>query len=161
MITITKLREKVPDISIRTSLIVGFPGETEKQFEELAPSIQEYPLDDIGIFKFTRDLDLMLITSPTKFLKKLKISVIINIMKLQKKTLKKLNKKWIGKKLPVVVEGYHPETKLLMCGRHRGQCPEIDGQIIINDTRRVKAFGQIYPVEITDFADYDLIGRVL
>jgi ribosomal protein S12 methylthiotransferase len=75
--------------------------------------------------------------------------------------LKKLNAKWVGKKIPVVVEGYHPETKLLMRGRHYGQCPEIDGQVIINDGRAVTAFGKIYTVEITDVADYDLIGRVV
>ena len=66
-----------------------------------------------------------------------------------------------GKRLQVVVEGYHPETKMLMRGRHSGQCPEIDGQVIINDGRLVTAFGQRYTVEITDVADYDLIGRVV
>ena len=67
----------------------------------------------------------------------------------------------VGKKLPVVVEGYHPESKLLMVGRFYGQCPEIDGQVIINDGRKVKAFGKIYTVEITDAAGYDLVGRVI
>jgi ribosomal protein S12 methylthiotransferase len=60
-----------------------------------------------------------------------------------------------------MVEGYHPETKLLMRGRHQGQCPEIDGQVIINDGRKVSGFGQIYSVKITDVADYDLIGSVI
>ena len=82
-------------------------------------------------------------------------------MKLQKKAVAKLNSKWLKKRIKVVVEGYHPESKLLMLGRHLGQCPEIDGQVIINDTRRVKAFGKIYTLEVTDVADYDLVGRIL
>ena len=61
----------------------------------------------------------------------------------------------------MIVEGYHPESNLLMRGRYYGQCPEIDGQVIINDGRKVKAFGDIYTVEITDVADYDLVGRVI
>jgi ribosomal protein S12 methylthiotransferase len=61
----------------------------------------------------------------------------------------------------VLIEGYHPESNLLMCGRFYGQCPEIDGQVIINDGRLVTEFGKVYPVEITQVADYDLIGRVI
>nr|MBA3816593.1 30S ribosomal protein S12 methylthiotransferase RimO [Parachlamydiaceae bacterium] len=78
-----------------------------------------------------------------------------------KKVVKKLNSRWMGQTIPVVVEGYHPESKYLMRGRHLGQCPDIDGQVIINDCRGVKAFGQIYNVKITDVADYDLVGGVV
>ena len=82
-------------------------------------------------------------------------------MQVQKKQVNKLNKSFVGKTLDVMVEGYHPETKLLMRGRHQGQCPDIDGQVIINDGRKVTGFGQIFKVEITEAADYDLIGRVI
>ncbi len=61
----------------------------------------------------------------------------------------------------MIVEGYHPDSPYLMRGRFYGQCPEIDGQVIINDGRKVDAFGKFYEVEITDVADYDLIGCVL
>ncbi len=67
----------------------------------------------------------------------------------------------IGQTLPVFVESYHPESNLLMVGRYFGQCPDIDGQVIINDARKAKAFGQLHTVEITDVSDYDLIGRIL
>ena len=67
----------------------------------------------------------------------------------------------IGKTIEVVVEGYHPESNLLMRGRYFGQCPDIDGMVIINDGRKVKAFGNRYSVQITDVTDYDLIGRVI
>ncbi len=67
----------------------------------------------------------------------------------------------IGRKIAAIVEGFHPESEYLLRARHAGQCPEIDGQIIINDGRKVTEFGKLYNVEITDVADYDLIGRVL
>ena len=83
-------------------------------------------------------------------------------MQIQKRIVKKSQKKWIGKPLPVVVEGYHPDSQLLMRGRSYGQCPDIDGMIIINEgSEKVTAFGELYDVEITDFIDYDLIGRVI
>ena len=67
----------------------------------------------------------------------------------------------IGRKLIAMVEGFHPDSKMLLRARHSGQCPEIDGQIIINDGRKVTEFGRLYEVEITEVAGYDLIGRVL
>ena len=71
-----------------------------------------------------------------------------------------MNKRWVGKTIPVVVEGYHPETQMLMIGRHRGQCPDIDGTVLINDPRGVKKFGEVYNVKISDVAGYDLVGAV-
>lgn len=159
--TITKLRQEMPDVVIRTSLIVGFPGETEEEFEELASFIQTHPLDNIGIFKFSREPGSHAYDLPDQIPEEIKNKRYHKLMKLQKKVVNKLNKKWIGKHLQVVVEGYHPESKLLMCGRFFGQCPEIDGQIIINDGRKVTEFGKIYTVEITDASDYDLVGRVI
>lgn len=159
--TITKLRREVPDVVIRTSLIVGFPGETEEQFNELAQFIQEYPLDNIGIFKYSREPGSHSYDLPNQIEDSIKQKRYDKLMKIQQKVVKKRNATYVGKKLSVVVEGYHPETKLLMVGRFYGQCPEIDGQVLINDGRKVKAFGQIYTVEITDSSEYDLVGRVV
>lgn len=159
--TITKLRNEMPDMVIRTSLIVGFPGETEEQFEELCAFVQDYPLDNIGVFQFSREPGSPAYDLPDQIADEVKRKRYDKLMKIQKKVLAKLNKKWVGKKLSAILEGYHPETKLLMRGRHYGQCPEIDGQIIINDGRGVSAFGKRYTVEITDVADYDLVGRVI
>lgn len=159
--TITKLRKEIPSIIIRTSLIVGFPGETEEQFEELVHFIKEFPLDNIGIFKYSREPGSHSYDLPDQIPEEVKEKRYHKLMQTQQKILKKRNSAFVGKKLSVVVEGYHPETDLLMVGRFYGQCPEIDGQIIINDGRKVKAFGQLYTVEITQAAEYDLIGRVL
>lgn len=159
--TIAKLRKEVPNVVIRTSLIVGFPGETEEQFEELVTFVKEHPLDNIGIFRFSREPDSHAYDLPDQIPEEIKEKRYHRLMQIQKKVVKKLNGKWMGQTIPVVVEGYHPESKLLMRGRHLGQCPDIDGQVIINDCRGVKAFGQIYNVKITDVADYDLVGGVV
>jgi ribosomal protein S12 methylthiotransferase len=159
--TITKLRQEIPDVVIRTSLIVGFPGETDEQFAELADFIQKYPLDNVGIFKYSREPQSHSYNLPDQVPEEIKEKRYHQLMQIQQKVVKKLNQKWLGRKLPVIVEGYHPETKMLMIGRHYGQSPDIDGQVIINDGRKVKAFGQVYQVEITDVAGYDVVGRVI
>jgi ribosomal protein S12 methylthiotransferase len=67
----------------------------------------------------------------------------------------------IGRKVKAMVEGFHPDSEMLLRARHIGQCPDIDGQIIINDGRKVSGFGKVYEVEITDAIEYDLIGKVV
>ena len=159
--TLCKLREKIPHVVIRTSLMVGFPGETEAQFEELLEFIQEYPLDNVGIFKYSREEESHSAGLPDHVPEEVKEKRFQRLVKAQMKMIRKRNKRYVGQRLSVMVEGFHPESEYLMRGRFYGQCPEIDGQVIINDGRLVTGFGQLYEVEITDVADYDLIGRVV
>lgn len=158
---ITKLRKELPEVSIRTSLIVGFPGETEEQFEELVQFVKDYPLDNVGIFKFSREPGSHAYDMPNQIPEEIKEKRYHKLMKVQKKIVAKQLEKLVGKKLNVIVEGYHPESNLLMVARHKGQCPDIDGQVIINDGRKVRTFGEHYTVEITGHTDYDLVGRVV
>ncbi len=158
---IEKLRKEIPDISIRTSLIVGFPGETDAQFKELEMFLKKYHLDNVGIFPFSREPGSRAHDLPNQVEDEVKQKRYHKLMQVQQKVVDKNNRRFVGRVLECVVEGYHPESQLLMRARHRGQCPEIDGQIIINDGRKVKAFGQRYKVEITDAAGYDLVGRVV
>lgn len=159
--TITTLRQRLADIVIRTSLMVGFPGETEQEFEELIEFVKEYPLDNIGIFKYSKEEESHSSTLPNHVSEEVKQKRFEKLVKTQMKQVQKRNQAYIGKKLSVIVEGTHPESEFLMQGRFYGQCPEIDGHVIINDGRKVTAFGRLYEVEITDVAGYDLIGRVL
>lgn len=159
--TIVKLREKIPDICIRTSLIVGYPGETQEQFDELAEFIQSYPLDNVGIFTYSREEGSHAATLPGQIDQKVKEKRQRRLASLQKRAVESLNKRFVGKRLEVIVEGYHPETNLLMVGRHAGQCPEIDGQVLINDPKGVNGFGKRYLVEVMDVSEYDLVGRVI
>lgn len=158
---INTLREKVPDVVIRTSLMVGFPGETNEQFDELVEFVAEYKLDNIGFFAYSQEKGAYSYTLPDQISEEEKQKRVDTISQVQKQQLDAINDKYIGKTIPVLVEGYHPESEFLMVGRHQGQCPDIDGCVIINDTAAVDEFGQIYEVEITDSIEYDLIGRAV
>ncbi len=158
---LTRLREEIPHIHIRTSLIVGFPGETEEQFNELTAFIQEFPLNHVGIFTYSQEEGSLAAKMPNQIPQEIKERRQSELAEIQQEMSEKQNEILIGQTLDVIVEGYHPETDLLLVGRHRGQCPEIDGQVILNDWEKVKAFGERYRVEITDCKGYDLIGRAV
>lgn len=160
--TIKKLRSRLPKIVIRTSLMVGFPGETEEQFQELLQFIQEHPLDNIGIFKYSKEEASHSASLPDHISEEVKQQRFELLAAAQQKVIEKTNKKYLGRKLQVMVEGFHPETNLLLRGRFYGQCPEIDGQVLINDGQhKVASFNQLYDVKITATAGYDLVGTVV
>lgn len=155
------LRARFPDIVLRTSLMVGFPGETEEQFQELVDFVRNYPLDNVGIFKYSLEEESHSAKLPGHVPEDVKQRRFETVVQVQKEILKDRLHRYIGQTLEVMVEGYHPDSPLLMRGRFFGQCPEIDGIVIINDGRLVKSFGKLYRVEITDTTDYDLVGKVV
>ena len=159
--TVKKVKEQLPNMTLRTSLIVGFPGETEQEFKELKSFVKEGWIDHIGIFPYSKEPGSFAAMLPDQIDEKVKLKRQRELAKIQLKNVEKMHRKTVGKVLRVLVEGYHPETDLLMYGRTEGQCPEIDGMVIINDGRAVTEFGTWYPVEITEIAGYDLVGRVL
>lgn len=158
---IQKLRKEIPDVVIRTSLMVGFPGETNDQFQELCNFVQEHPLDNIGIFKFSKEEGTHAATLDEQVPEHIKEKRFQKLADIQRKIAKKRNKALIGKTLDVIVEGYHPESRLLLRGRYYGQCPDIDGLVIINDARGVQGFGKTHKVTITDCTEYDIIGKIV
>lgn len=159
--TIQKLRKRLPEGIIRTSLMVGFPGETEEQFQELVNFVQEYPLDNIGIFKYSLEEESSSAKMEGHVSEEVKQHRFEKLAAVQHDLIAKRNQRYIGRSLEVVIEGYHPDSPYLMRGRFYGQCPEIDGQVIITDGRAVDAFGKRYEVKIIDVAGYDLIGQVV
>lgn len=161
LITLSKLRQEIPHIAIRTSLMVGFPGETEEHFQELLHFVRKIQLDHVGIFKFSLEKEAYAARLSDQISEEIKEDRLMRLAQAQQAVVRKLHRKKIGQKVKALVEGFHPDSNMLLRARHQGQCPDIDGQIIINDGRKVTGFGKIYEVEITDIADYDLIGRVL
>ncbi len=160
--TITQLRKEIPDITIRTSIIVGFPGETDSDFQELETFVQDMQLDNVGIFTYSKEEKSDSAKLPNHISEDVKNDRFLKLQAIQKNIATAVNKKrYLKKTIEVMIDGYHPETKLLMIGRHQGQCPDIDGVVLINDSRNVTGFGKRYIVEITDISEYDLIGRVL
>ncbi|MBL7663921.1 MAG: 30S ribosomal protein S12 methylthiotransferase RimO [Bacteriovoracaceae bacterium] len=156
---IRRLREKVPGIVLRTSVIVGFPGETEEDFQALLEGVKQARFNHLGVFKYS-DEDK---TPAEKLQPKVPQEIIDErfqiLYELQKEIVRELNQEYIGKVLEVIVEGPHEETDLLLQGRHAGQAPDIDGHVIINDG--TANAGDIVKVMITDALDYDLVGHII
>ncbi len=159
--TIKKLREALPGIFIRTSLIVGFPGETKEQYKELCDFVSEYVLENVGIFEYSKEEKSYSASLEGHLPDAVKRKRKNHLAKLQAKAVSKKGTSLIGKTLRVIVEGYHPESELLLVGRHEGQCPDIDGLVILNEHSLVDAFGDWYEVEISDAVGYDLVGHVV
>lgn len=159
--TLASLRQDIPSIVIRTSLMVGFPGETDEQFEELEAFVGEAKLDNVGIFKYSKEAGTHSATLDGHLDDAVKEERFQRLARAQQTAVEKLQEKYLGRRLQVLIDGYHPESDKLLVGRFYGQCPEIDGNVILNDWRHVSTFGKFYEVEITDFAGYDLIGRAI
>lgn len=158
---INLLRQKIPDVVIRTSLMVGFPSETEEEFKELLKFVKEVPLDNVGVFQFSKEEGSSAYSMDEQIPENIKKRRHHQLMTELKKVAKKQNRRWIGKTLEVFVEGYHPDSEFLMQGRFYGQSPEIDGIVILNEHDKVDAFSKKYKVKITDALEYDLVGQVL
>ena len=157
---IAKLRREMPDIVIRTSLIVGFPGESEEQFEQLCAFVKKAELDNVGIFTFSKEEGSHAATLPGQIAARVKERRKKVLMKIQQKIVEKKSHKRVGTKVKALIEGYHPDSDLLMTARFSGQCPEIDGTIIINDPSHVTHFGDFYTLKVTDSLGYDMVGAV-
>lgn len=158
---IRMLQDAMPDMSLRTSIIVGFPGEDESHFEELCAFVEKGYFLHLGIFSYSQEEQSASFAFPNHVPDDVKESRCRRLKSVQKKVVKKALQKMIGTKIPVIIDGYHPETKLLLCGRHAGQCPEADSIVIINDASQVRSFGESYLVEITGVSDYDLVGKAI
>jgi ribosomal protein S12 methylthiotransferase len=156
---ISTLREKIPGIVLRTSIIVGFPGETEEDFEALLRGIQTAKFNHLGVFKYSDEEGTPAVRLKNKVPQDVIDERFEKLYEAQKEIARELNQNYLGQVIEVLVEGQHEETELLLQGRHAGQAPDIDGKVIINDGM-AKA-GDIVRVEITDVLDYDLVGRIV
>jgi len=159
--TFKKLRNEIPHIVIRTSLMCGFPSETEEEFEELVSFIQDYPLDNIGFFAFSAEKEAYAFKLPGHIAEEVKQNRVEKIAAVQQKIIEQRGKKYLGKKLDVLIDGVHPESEYLLTGRFYGQCPEIDGQVIINDFAKLDQIGALHQVEILESLGYDLVGKII
>src|SRR5580658_10246394 len=159
---IERIRRTIPEVAIRTSFIVGFPGETHRDFEELCSFVTAARFDRLGVFAYS-DED----TSRSYALDgKVDARIIYNrkrhLMALQRKIARARNRQLVGSEATVLVSGLSPETDLLWEGRMPTQAPEIDGVTLINDFEGGEPrAGQMRRLRITEAHDYDLVGTLL
>ncbi|MFN0063278.1 MAG: 30S ribosomal protein S12 methylthiotransferase RimO [Myxococcaceae bacterium] len=156
---LSKLRERVPGLVMRTSLIAGLPGETEADFEELKAFVREQRFERLGVFQYSDEEGTAAYDMDGKLPQNLIERRWREVMALQRRISRDLNRKLVGQRLTVLVEGVSPESEHLLVGRHEGQAPDIDGQVIINDGFGYP--GEFVTLEVTEAHEYDVIGRVV
>lgn len=160
---IKRVREKIPGITIRTTFITGFPGETDEDFEELMAFVRNCRFDNVGVFTYSDEEGTPAFLLPDKVDAKTAKQRRGRLMKEQAKISKSLNEAKIGKTYKVLFEGLSRESDLLFQGRLEGQAQEIDGYILINDIPEDldPKIGAIYNVRITEAHEYDLVGAIV
>ncbi len=160
---IVRVRAQVPGITIRTTFITGFPGETEADFEELMAFVKNCEFDNVGVFTYSDEEGTAAFGLPDKVDAKTAKRRRTALMKEQAKISKRKNKEKIGKTFRVLFEGFSQESDLLFQGRLEGQAQEIDGYILINDMPENldPKIGEFYNVRINEAHDYDLIGEIV
>jgi ribosomal protein S12 methylthiotransferase len=153
------IRNKVPGAAIRTTFMVGFPGETEDDVDELADFMSSQRLSHIGIFTYSNEEGCEAAKLPDQCPEELKIARKDKLMALQADISLAVNSQLIGTTQPVLVEGLSRESDLLLEGRSRYQAPEIDGCVYINSGESIP--GMIQDVKITEAHHYDLVGEIV
>ncbi len=156
--TIEHLRKALPEVVIRTSLMVGFPGETKEEFAEVLRFVEEGYFDHIDVFTYSREKSSSSYSFEGQLSEEIKQERYKRLMQAQLANLRKKNQRFAGKTLFVLLEGYHPESSYLLRGRYPEQAPEVDGVVILNDFEVVESLHTVYKVQITSISDYDLIG---
>jgi len=156
---IERIRERVPGVAIRTSFIVGFPGETEEHFEELLGFVRAARFENVGVFTYSHEEGTRAHALGDPVPAAVKEARRERLMALQGRLSRERNQARVGERLEVLVEGVHPDTDLLLCGRSRGQAPDIDGQVLINDG--TAEAGEFVTVEVTEAHPYDVVGGLV
>jgi ribosomal protein S12 methylthiotransferase len=160
---VQRMRDRVPGISLRTTFIVGFPGETEEDFQELMDFCKQMEFDHLGVFTYSDEQGTPAYEMENKVPARTAQARQRKLMKQQAQISRRLNKKMIGKKVRVLFEGPSQESDLLWQGRLEGQAPDIDGCILINDAPENFSLkpGSFVSVEITEAHEHDLVGRII
>jgi ribosomal protein S12 methylthiotransferase len=156
---IGRIRAKKRGISIRTTLMVGFPGETEEMFIELCEFVKKTRIEHLGVFVYSPEKG----TPAARFKSTVDIKTAeqrrAEILRIQSEISRELNQQKIGKTIPVLIEGSSTETDLLLAGRTAAMAPDVDDQVLINKGRGI--IGEIMPVLITEAYSYDVIGEIV
>ena len=157
---INKIRKEIPNVILRTSLIVGFPGETEQDFTELLDFVKSTKFDKLGVFKYSKEENTPAAKMPNQIHHKTKEARYRKIMSEQKEISKKKLEEQIGKKMQVLIENVSFDGKYLV-GRTRNDVPEEDGIVYIKRTEKNEnLLNQLIWCKIVDVSDYDLIAEV-
>lgn len=156
---IHKLRARIPGLILRTTVIVGFPGETDAQFEQLHKFIKETKFERLGVFTYSREENTPAYGMPNQVSEKVKKKRYDILMREQQRIHNAFNETFVGKTLRVICEGYDKVAESFY-GRSYADAPDIDGKIYFSSGKNLKD-GEMLDVEITEVLDYDLVGKAV
>ncbi|MBN3038883.1 MAG: 30S ribosomal protein S12 methylthiotransferase RimO [Candidatus Omnitrophica bacterium] len=157
---IDDLRKKIPGVAIRTTLIVGFPGETEKEFKELIDFIREMRFERLGIFKYSREKDTPAYGFEKQIPQKVKQLRYEQALCLQQEISNDINKGFLGKELLVLIDEKDKGSKDLFLGRTQYDAPDVDGCVYVRSKKKLKP-GDFVQTRIVDTLEYDLVAEAL
>ena len=155
---IGRLREEIPDICLRTTLISGFPGETQEDFEELYNFVDELEFDRLGVFPYSQEEDTVAAAMEDQVPEEVKCQRRDELMELQQEIAFEKAKDMIGRELVVMIEGKVAEEDTYVARTYR-DAPNVDGYLFVNSTASFMT-GDLVKVQVTDANEYDLIGEV-
>lgn len=155
-----KLRKEIPDVTLRTSLIVGFPGETQKDFEELSEFVKNAKFDKLGAFMYSKEDGTPAARLPEQIHGNTKKSRYNKIMKIQQKISNENLKNKIGQEYEVLIEDISFDGKYLI-GRTKQDVPDIDGIVYVKNPDKISLINKFVIVHITDVKNYDLVGKII
>ncbi|MGH9452414.1 MAG: 30S ribosomal protein S12 methylthiotransferase RimO [Terriglobia bacterium] len=156
-----KIRTVIPDVTLRTSMIAGFPGETEEDFEKLLHFVEAAQFDHLGVFLYSNEETSGSFALPEQVPGEEARKRRRRLLALQKRISRRNLRKWVGRRVPVLVEGRSEETELLFQGRMESQAPGIDGRVLINDFEGPEPQpGEYRWAVITESHDYDVVARL-
>jgi len=161
---VSELREKVPELTFRTAFIVGHPGETAAEFDELCEFVAWANFDRVGVFRYSDEESCASHALEGKVPKRTAESRYKKLMAMAQRIARDKNQALVGKTVEVLVEGESDEHESVLMGRHGGQAPEIDGQVYLTGTENLPELpraGELVEVRITQASDYDLAGEVV
>jgi len=165
--TLDKVRAAVPGIALRTSFIVGFPGESSSDFEILEQFVGEAKFDWLGVFSYSHEEGSAAYSLDAQVPKRTIEARKRRLMMLQQSISRRAKQQWVGREVTLLAEGESEETDLLWEGRTQFHAPEIDGKVYINDFGDAETgvatleAGRFYKAEITESHDYDLVARIV
>lgn len=156
---LTMLRQRIPGVAIRSTVIVGFPGETEEEFQALCDFVAEGHFDHLGVFAYSREENTKAYSLPDQLPDDVKQARHAKLVAIQQAVSAKKLKDRVGQTVPVLVEEVSEESDFLWQGRHAGQAPDVDGQVLIRAGHFER--GKIHLVKLERSMEYDYIGRVV
>ena len=155
---LTKIRNRIPDVTIRTSFIVGFPGETDEQYQSLRKFVEKQRFDKVGVFTYSREEDTPAYEMTNQIDDVVKQERYHDLMSLQCKISEELNQEIEGKTMDVLIEGRDMEQETVVYGRSYREAPEVDGQVYVECDSDSKA-GDMIKVKVVQGFTYDILAE--